>query len=1078
MQRPMQRRGVRDLALDHPRIVLVGFLLVWGLALYGNAVSRKAAILERAILNEDDPFRRMDDAVQSEITAGFRGYDQQLPIVLRFPDRIRTRDDVLRIQRVSRDAASTLQFPVLSLATAPRYVDDAGTLSSNPYIPDPLPADFDVEAWKDAVRRDPSVYPLLVGRSFDSAIVVLFAPVGEEEITSFRRVVEFLEGRNIPWWEWRYKDDIVPPRDTGIAGTLVTSGLIDQAINVDNMMLVGCGIALTLPIFALVFRGARPGILSVLVVVLSGVFWTRGSIGILQLLGVDVKERVHLLAAYANCILQGVSFSLHKYESFHEASARDVASRREHWKTAQQVDSLIAFTAAVAIAGFATLYSFQVRAIRDFGLLSALGVAIVLFNSCVLLPAIDVAFGPGAGKHGALVDRIDRSSDRLAGLVVRIPPWVSVATVVGLVATAVWLVWPAGKLQIWTHASGFVRGTVVEQTIEYLRQPGHVGSPILDLLVRPKGGAGVQDPEFLRRASELADDLRTVPWVRDVSSVLQSVTRISSVSLGKPVPSSPEESAAVFIVLESTVSKDLTTRLYYPGGLRMSLHLLVDRSDQVGTLRDAALELARDHFPDLQVDSYGGLSLYPQWDRYIRIGKPLNVISSNWMVVMLCGLRVYWHNRRRRGLALRPIWGGVLAATPFVFAAAFVAIEMVVFGVPLDAATATTTALATSAAIDFTIYLLDEYQEALRETGSPVLAARRAVRRKGRVIMTDMVLNSLCFLPLLSSHFQPVVQIGWMMPTMLLACVVGTLGLVPPLLPVVTRDDRSRRPASAMVAVLATAAVLGVASPAVLAAEVDPATELTNAWNNYRRVRTEQELLEILIVAMPGKDLISPQAADGLLSDNRPGIIHKRAFRRIRYDDDGRDKINVLFSLPKSEAGTGLLVRRGGNSGADDQQLYLPAFRTVRRVPPTDTQFFMGTTLNYEDIRSLSGEAVARYSYERRGVDTVDGRACDVIVAIPRPDTSSIYSRRVIWLDPTWGLPLKIEFYVAPERLTKIFHASTVREVASGVHRADLIEVRDLVAGQTTLLITKERRLGEAIPDYVFTPEYLIHPSD
>jgi predicted RND superfamily exporter protein len=96
--------------------------------------------------------------------------------------------------------------------------------------------------------------------------------------------------------------------------------------------------------------------------------------------------------------------------------------------------------------------------------------------------------------------------------------------------------------------------------------------------------------------------------------------------------------------------------------------------------------------------------------------------------------------------------------------------------------TAAINALAINAATDFSLYLAITYQDALA-TLSPLEALQKALGQQGKVIVADCLLNTLCFLPLVTSHFLPVRQIGWMMAVMLVASAVGTLIVMAALLP-------------------------------------------------------------------------------------------------------------------------------------------------------------------------------------------------------------------------------------------------------------------------------------------------------
>jgi len=78
------------------------------------------------------------------------------------------------------------------------------------------------------------------------------------------------------------------------------------------------------------------------------------------------------------------------------------------------------------------------------------------------------------------------------------------------------------------------------------------------------------------------------------------------------------------------------------GRARAAGHEIVAKSDEADVLVvntcafidaareesvNAILALARTSFPDLRVATFGEMSLFPQWDRYIRLGKPLNVLG-------------------------------------------------------------------------------------------------------------------------------------------------------------------------------------------------------------------------------------------------------------------------------------------------------------------------------------------------------------------------------------------------------------------------------------------------------------------
>src|SRR5262249_17939534 len=97
-----------------------------------------------------------------------------------------------------------------------------------------------------------------------------------------------------------------------------------------------------------------------------------------------IQERVFSLLVYANVIVQGTSFALHKFSAFQESQRQD---RQEAWQEATAVDEVLITVAGIAAFGFATLLSFGLKPILELGVTSALGVLWLLLLATCALPA-------------------------------------------------------------------------------------------------------------------------------------------------------------------------------------------------------------------------------------------------------------------------------------------------------------------------------------------------------------------------------------------------------------------------------------------------------------------------------------------------------------------------------------------------------------------------------------------------------------------------------------------------------------------------------------------------------------------
>jgi predicted RND superfamily exporter protein len=448
----------------------------------------------------------------------------------------------------------------------------------------------------------------------------------------------------------------------------------------------------------------------------------------------------------------------------------------------------------IAIVGFATLWTFDLQPMRELGLCAAVGTAGLLLLAVVMTPAAGLLLGmrPTAA-HPQTQSRvgaaIQTGIDSLVAACARMVTWLATGNKpwgiiigIGSLCTLVTVLFLHGGIPSYTKPLEFLRGTLVDKSAAFLNRPGQVGFSGFGVLVEPAQGADGKDPRFLRRAWELQTVLTQLPHIREVSSVLSTIHQIAQESWKKPFPDTSDEVDAAFVLIESRLAPTMQRHLYFPGGVRVSVSFGDEPSTAVGELLQSILEVARQDFPELKVSTFTRSTLYPAVDNYIREGKVSNVITSQFLISFLYGVLVYWRNRELTTQYLCPVRGGLVMALPLFFAAMVMGLLMWLLEIPLDMSTAPIGALAINAATDFSLYFAMTYQRALTSL-SPLEALHEAMSEEGRVIVADCLLNSLCFLPLVTSHFLPVRQVGWIMGVMLVTCALGTLIFMAALLP-------------------------------------------------------------------------------------------------------------------------------------------------------------------------------------------------------------------------------------------------------------------------------------------------------
>ncbi|MFA5029920.1 MAG: MMPL family transporter [Patescibacteria group bacterium] len=776
--------------------------------LYGNLYVKKAGDLDDALLNKQDPYRLLDERVKGLASQGLKTGDA-ISFVVQFPKAI-TKEDMEYVSWFTETLEKSFPgFGILSLSKAAHYQDTGDALSSDPYISQKLLDDprFDIERWKADVRRDSGVYGLLIGKEFDYSQIILLLPVGYEEMKTFRNVANMLEQREIPEWEWFFKSDIKP---TGRfervmpAGWVIGRGLIFSSLTADVMRLSTIGLGLVCLIAWVSLRSLRQAVIATLVVLICFI-WARGSIGLAQIAGLPVYERVYFLLVDTAIIVAGISFAVHKFCAYNENRLADnQATMAAVWRRSRSINGVIGVTALIAILNFLTLYQIGVRGIMEVGIFASLGIAYLILLSLLFLPALHSLVGGEAVSVKNSLSRIAWAAaiwDRfLCGIVRLITAvigrnkkgrfayrkigWLSLSLVGALVVATIGMIsldYIPGVskdfdfIEVRTRPLEYIPGTIVYRASKFLNENDRYGFDRVSVLVMPSRATTVDDPAFIQKAVEFQNAIARLANVREVKSALDTVGVVSRESYGVKWPTTTQQAHDIWEIISWDVGPPVQQQLWFDQGVVIFASTAMEDSNVLGQLCDEIRELG-EQFPGLQILPFGKVPIYPRNDKYIREGKPLNLLTSQWIVAIICGLWIFWRNRGIRGgtTCLSSWRTGLVMNVPFIFATAVIAVLMMVLRIPLDQATACVTAMAINAAMDFGLYLVAAYQPIIQTTGR-LEALRGSMRDKGRAVLVDITLNCFCFLPLTASNFIPVARLGWVMIAMLIACGFGAM---------------------------------------------------------------------------------------------------------------------------------------------------------------------------------------------------------------------------------------------------------------------------------------------------------------
>ena len=114
-----------------------------------------------------------------------------------------------------------------------------------------------------------------------------------------------------------------------------------------------------------------------------------------------------------------------------------------------------------------------------------------------------------------------------------------------------------------------------------------------------------------------------------------------------------------------------------------------------------------------------------------------------------------------------------------------------------------------------------------------------------------------------------------------------------------------------------------------------------------------------------------------------------------RPDEQVGDKSLIVFSNPPDIGGTALLSY-AKILEADDQWLYLPALKRVKRISSANKSGpFVGSEFAFEDFTS---QELNKYAYKYLRSEACGEFHCDVVERFPRYKNSG-YSKQIGWVD-------------------------------------------------------------------------------
>ncbi len=642
-------------------------------------------------------------------------------------------------------------------------------------------SDDELKLYREKLTRNPSYKSMYYSSGDDGriqalALNLILKPLKEHD-EIFNYFFEVID-------KYNSKDLIL----TQAGGPVITKFVRDY-MKSDLFTFMPLVIIVVIITFFLNFR-TLSGVLLPTVTVLLGTFWTLGLMGIMNIpITLIVNMMPPLLVAV------GSSYSIHIFNQY----LLDQEFIRKHGKKFGLVTSMSHISITVILAGFTTFIGFitltlnQIVSLRDFGIFSAIGTAIAVIISTMLIPSSLMLMKtlPVRNGNGGEADHNNIVVKKLVTVLNKISLNHSKAVVA--VYAIIIVVLSIGITKIYVETSA----------LEYFEKDSYLyksdmrinslfeGSIVMNLIVDSGKTDGIKDPQFLKMTEEIREWI-VGPENKEKYLFLHTlsfgdVIKRMHMAMNSDNPDYykiPDKESAIRDYLELYSGEDRNS-----DGRVDSFESFVDPyyryaniMVRIGSYKGKTFSTAMIDKGQKRLTEY--LMNHPEAGKYKwhLVGEPINytvlstLIVKGQLVSLLCSLIIVLLVIL---FLFKNINAGLIALVPISTTIIIVYGTMGFLGIPLDIAKALLAAVAIGIGIDDTIHMLKTIRHNLLEGQSIRDAITTAHNAAGMAILYTSLALIFGFAVLFFSEFKPVYYLAWLVVSTMAATTIGALLLLP-----------------------------------------------------------------------------------------------------------------------------------------------------------------------------------------------------------------------------------------------------------------------------------------------------------
>ena len=459
---------------------------------------------------------------------------------------------------------------------------------------------------------------------------------------------------------------------------------------------------------------------------------------------------------------------VHLYNALQYASQRGISGQARMQHALGRIRRPAQFTALTTAAGMLSLATSPIPAIRNFGLISAVGLLFIYLVVIVILPPVIAAWDSAPWpKSGAGLRLMDSVVQHLYRTGIRYPVWV-----IGLTA----IVLGAGIPALWN--------VKVETNLQEFFAPDHpvrrdtgyfesimAGTGNLDVIFETPERDGLKKPEYLTFIRSFQSWAEKLPEIDKTVSVADFIEEMNwGFNEEDPafhtIPDDPQLISQYLFIYDGDDLFDFVDQDFQISHVSMGIN--VHPANEIAMLMDKLRGYLNERAPPgLQWEIAGYSRLIADMEELLVKGQ----VYSLWGALVLIFLLMF--------VLWRSFGGALLCMIPNISPILVIFIVMGLSGIWLDMATAMIASIAVGIAVDDTIHVYHGYISRVNAGVRPVHALARTYNQAGRAVVTTTIILSAQFMILISSSFQPTAHFGLLTSIGLWTALVFDLLLLP-----------------------------------------------------------------------------------------------------------------------------------------------------------------------------------------------------------------------------------------------------------------------------------------------------------